>query len=811
MTKRHMKYNPSFLSEAELIETFVVRHADLDLIIRVIGENHTDSNQHVLVIGPRGSGKTTLVHRVAAEIKQNKELRNRWYPLIFSEESYEVVSSGEFWLEALLHLSEQTNDEKWKRTYDELKDETDDQRLLERALAQLLDFADSQGKRLLLIVENLNMLFGDLTSKEEGWKIRHTLMNEPRMMLLATATNRFEHIENSSQAMFEMFKLQELKPLDDDECNRIWELIAGQRLPGERIKPIRILTGGNPRLLAIIAQFGAHRSFRKLLDDLVDLIDDHTEYFKSHLDSLPAIERKAYLALAGLWDASTAREIARAARLDVNKTSSLLRRLMGRGAVVVEDRGRKIKWYVVAERMYNIYYLMRRRGKPADRVKATVKFMVSMYDPESAARLIAEEACSLSPEVCRDHSLAFEETIKEIQSRQTIEKIIFSTPKRFLEAPYVSDTLRNTMVVDPEPALKEKGGETEKTEFKEADKTIKQGTKLLADGSYEKAIEKFDEVIGKIGCLNKLAFQQLVAIALNFKSFALSILARREETIATCDEMIARFSDVKDAVLREAVAAAIFIKGTTLNQLNRYEEAIAAYDKVISCFGDAEEGEFREAAARAMLDKGYCFGQLNRSEEAEIVFRQAIELKPDDSTANIELIELLLKIPERLDDALQTAEEIIGRKPEDPALLNGVARAFYKRRDLSLLQKAENWSRQAVSLSPENANAHHTLACILSVLGKGSEALESAGKYIQDVALVESAIEDAIELFVELAVSGHAKEALGILVNSPVQKHLEPLVVGLKLHMGEDVKTATEILEVAKDVVKRIEERLKKH
>ena len=172
---------------------------------------------------------------------------------------------------------------------------------------------------------------------------------------------------------------------------------------------------------------------------------------------------------------------------------------------------------------------------------------------------------------------------------------------------------------------------------------------------------------------------------------------------------------------------------------------------------------------------------------------------------------MLLKIPERLDDALQTAEEIIGWKPEDPALLNGVAQAFYKRRDLSLLQKAENWSRQEVFLSPENANAHHTLACILSVLGKGSEALESAGKYIQDVALVESAIEDAIELFVELAASEHTKEALGILVNSPVQKHLEPLVVGLKLHMGEDVKTVTEILEIAKDVVKRIEERLKKH
>ena len=135
---------------------------------------------------------------------------------------------------------------------------------------------------------------------------------------------------------------------------------------------------------------------------------------------------------------------------------------------------------------------------------------------------------------------------------------------------------------------------------------------------------------------------------------------------------------------------------------------------------------------------------------------------------------------------------------------------FYKHRDLSLLQKGEKWSRQAVSLSPEDANAHHTFACILSALGKGSEALESAGKYIQDVALVESSIEDAIELFVELAASGHAREALGLLEDSPAKKHVEPLVVGLKLCMGGAIKTAPEIREIAKDIVKRIEERLKK-
>ena len=90
--------------------------------------------------------------------------------------------------------------------------------------------------------------------------------------------------------------------------------------------------------------------------------------------------------------------------------------------------GKRTKLYVIAERMYNIYYLMRRRGKPADRVKAAVKFMISMYDPESATKMIIDEACNLSPELCRDHYLAYAEVINEVRDPQLLKKILFSTP-----------------------------------------------------------------------------------------------------------------------------------------------------------------------------------------------------------------------------------------------------------------------------------------------------------------------------------------------------------------------------------------------
>ncbi len=165
------------------------------------------------------------------------------------------------------------------------------------------------------------------------------------------------------------------------------------------MRPIQILTGGNLRLLTILSTFGAQPSLRQLMHDLVRLVDEHTEYFKSHLDSLPSTERKVYLALADRWNPSTAREVAATARMEVSPTSSLLRRLVNRGAAVTLDAPGRTNWYQVAERMYNIYYLFRRRSAPAERVRAAVRFMISFYQPEelvAAARRIADELPSLT-------------------------------------------------------------------------------------------------------------------------------------------------------------------------------------------------------------------------------------------------------------------------------------------------------------------------------------------------------------------------------------------------------------------------------
>ena len=739
MAKRFVKYNPAFLEKNQLIANFVVRRIDYEMIMRIIRENETASNQHVLVIGPRGSGKTTLVHRIAIGIEEDQVLRNGWYPLLFSEESYNAVSASEFWLEALFHLAEQTGEEKWMRAYQEIRNERDEKRLGERAFWQLLEFADIVGKKILLVVENLHMLLADFSSKEhDAWSIRHALINEPRLMLLATATNRFEEIDNPSFAMFEMFRILELQSLDDEECNTVWELIAGEKLSGEQIRPIRILTGGNLRLIALIARFGAQRSFRQLLDDLIDLIDEHTDYFKSHLDAMAPTERKVYLALAELWSLSTAREIADTGRLDVNKTSSLLNRLVSRGAVVVEEKGKRTKLYRLSEGIYNIYYLMRRRGGPATRVKAAVKFMVSLYGPASAANLLIEETTRMVPDQCREHFIAYEEIVKNVSDQDLRERIVTSTPKSFLDSPYLNEVMKN-YVVDEMPIDSTKNISQEvEVELKAIKEILDTGYNLFKAQDYVRAIKVLDDLIGKYGDRPEAEIAEQVAKALINKGFTLGSLNRGDEEIKVYDDLIGKYGDRPEAEIAEQVAKALINKGFTLGSLNRGDEEIKVYDDLIGKYGDRPEAEIAEQVAKALFNKGVVLENYERYQDAESVFVEAIERTPNFSAAHFELLKLLLKLPKRQNDAL-----------------------------------------------------------------------EHARKYVNNLHLVEQSIENVISLFLELTASGYAKEALDILVDSPAEPHLEPLVVALRLYTGQDIKSSMEILEVAKDVVKKIEARKK--
>ena len=549
------KYNPGFLTDEQVIDSFCVRTNEFESITESLQENVGNSNPHTIVIGPRGSGKTHLLMRIAAEVRRDADL-NAYFPIIFPEESYEVSTCGELWLECLHHLAQQApgdERESLERSHDDLRQETNDRVLAERCLGALLDFADRHQKRLLLVVENLNMLFSDIADPDVGWQLRKTLQTEPRIMLLASATSRFEEIDSPDRAMYDLFRVVSLRPLVTDECMDLWQAVSGLPTTLQSIRPLEILTGGNPRLIAIIATFGAGRSFQELMDSLLALVDDHTEYFKSHLEHLPPQERRVYLALARLWKPATTKEVADLARVNTNQCSSLLKRLSDRGAVTIEGGTPRRREYYLTERLYNIYYLLRRGGGNQRVVEALIDFMVSWYSPEELLDIV--------------------------------------------EQTYVTAYASN--IVPPDIFLPI------------ATESLNAASALAEQGDQEGALALYEVLVDRSGTVDTSESQYLQLVALTHKAILLALMDRSDETLEVCDWLIDLCDSRRDIVPLQTLsylkATALTSKGAALVKDNA-SNAIRAFDSAL-----IELEPLESSLDRAILEPAFRTALLGKS------------------------------------------------------------------------------------------------------------------------------------------------------------------------------------------------------
>ena len=557
------KFNPgTFQSDKEVVRQFKVRRQELDAALEVLGDNiDAESCQHILLVAPRGRGKTMLLARIAAELRANPAYRDKLLPVRFMEESHEVFHVGDFWMDALYYLAKEcvSTEPDLARVLEgvhaSLAKDWRDSMLIHRARAAVLDAADRLDRQLVLMVENLQTLSDDV-DEDFGWSLRESLQMEPKVILLGTATSRFRALDDAREAFFELFYIMTLESLDTNECRTLWEAVTRKPVQRRDMRPLEILTGGSPRLLVIVADFARHRSFRQLLEELVTLVDDHTEYFRNQLEGLPKTERRVYLAALDLWCPSTTGEIAARARMGVRTTSSMLGRLVDRGALTVEGSARRRR-YAATERLYCMYYKIRRDRDEAAVVQALIRFMTLYYSDRRSADDVRR---ALADEVARAPNI-LEGMVRAL--REDARVGLFA----------------------PEAALV----------------------------AYDSMIETYREGSAGDGSVG-LALAMMNKAALQFNH------DKDREAFLTHKELITRFGDSRDPEMMRIVAGAYFNVGVVWQERQDARKAIVAYDEVAARYADDSLVETQEIVLSAQSNKASVLSGQKRYQEAVDIY-----------------------------------------------------------------------------------------------------------------------------------------------------------------------------------------------
>ena len=851
------KFNPgTFQSDEEVIEQFVVRKHELNIVLEVLrGNIDSPSCQHVLVVAPRGRGKTMLLARVAAELRTDHELSGHLFPVRFMEESQEIFNLADFWLDTLFHLVRESAKHdpvlagELQETHTALTARWREETLEQHAQAAVLDAADRLGKKLVLMVENLQTLCRD---EDFGWKLRGALQSEPQIMLLATATSRFKGLDDAEQPFFELFRIVDLEPLVTEECRRLWQVVSGDVVSGREIRPLEILTGGSPRLLVIVSGFAQHLSLHQLMEELVKLIDDHTEYFRGHLEVLAKNERRVYLAVIDLWQSSSTGEISVRARMDVRPVSTLLGRLVERGAVIVEGSGKK-RLYTAAERLYSIYYKLRRERDEAAVVANLIHFMAVFYSKaelaEMSGKLIAEAA----------RSPAIREGIERAIAEQPQVGSVFSR----IERPSI-DRVSNPATASD--------NENVKPLFEEI-------TTAFNEGAFEKVIKVVDQAFTTWSANWSQVPESLIALAFLNKAAAHQKLDEFSAAIAACDELITRFGDTDAPKLQVPVAWALSQKGDVQRQLGEFSAAVATYDELITRFSDTDAPGLQGRIAWALSKKGDVQGRLGEFSAAVAAYDELIARFGDTDVPDLQVpvawalsdkVDVQRQLGE-VEAAIATYDELITLfgDTDVPDLQVPVAWTLAKKGDV---QRQLGEVEAAVAAYDELIarfgdtdvpDLQVPVACALSdkgmiqiEMGRAEEALNTCGElergldaltdneksefawrviWVRTKALLvqeqhRAALDvfrSAYAMFVpgdetmmgwmqrivpDLILSGASAHDLVEILSSDKANSdaLLPLIVALRQHAGEEVRAPAEVLEVAADIRERIEARTAK-
>lgn len=391
-------FNPGRLTDEEIELSFVTRIAFFQYIFKkIIAEKTNSIPQHHLVIGQRGMGKTSLLVRIAVELRKRPHCET-FIALTFPEEQYNIDRLSKFWLNCLDALADALDREKQTEFTKILDAEIDSiskgKHLTNNNVYEVFEqWTKKIGRRPVLLVDNLNLIF-DKISKEEQHQLRGILMSKNAPIMLGASASAINDTLDYGAAFYDAFNIQYLKKLTFEESLEVLQNLAtitGKtnfeeliRKNRGRLGALYQLTGGTPRTISMLFPLIQDGFSAEIQSDLDALLDVVTPLYKARFEELPDQLQVILDAIALHWEPMTIEQLRNVTQLENAQLSPQLKRLVDVGWLQKLDAFEaKGSAYELSERFFNIWYLMRRSSRRQKReLYCLSKFLESLYGEE---------------------------------------------------------------------------------------------------------------------------------------------------------------------------------------------------------------------------------------------------------------------------------------------------------------------------------------------------------------------------------------------------------------------------------------------
>jgi len=341
---------------------------------------------HYLIVGPRGIGKTHFILLLHHAIK-NGELSNHFIPVKFAEEEYSIISINHLFSKAVQRLCMEEGQEIGEMreilTRPLFKD-------VEHALEALRRLKKETGKRLLLMLENLHLLFGAL-GKQGISRLRSILQEEDTFTIIGTAPVILDEVANARQPLYHFFKQETLPALTDPQTLELLQKLEKKtsqtridfKSDGDKIKALNILTGGYPRLILWLYDILAASRIIDVEGNLLNLLDELSSYYTLRMEGMPPQQRAIFDTIAQFHEPVGPKQISDELGLDARKVSTQLQRMTRSGYIrkVYPGKRRKRALYEIADRLFR-YWREIREPFGRERIGLLIRFFKLWFSPE---------------------------------------------------------------------------------------------------------------------------------------------------------------------------------------------------------------------------------------------------------------------------------------------------------------------------------------------------------------------------------------------------------------------------------------------